>query len=468
MTLRLYDSESRSARPFEPREAGKVGMYVCGATVQSGPHVGHLRTALTFDILRRWFERSGYEVTHVQNVTDIDDKILAKSAEHNVPWWAWAQRYEREFAAAHRALGILPPTYEPRATGHVPEMIALIERLIERGHAYTGSRGNVYFAVASWPEYGRLTRQGLDEVTQGEDFVSDKRDQHDFAMWKAPKAGEPESAVWDTPWGAGRPGWHTECSAMARRYLGETFDIHGGGLDLRFPHHENERAQSTAAGWGFVRYWMHSAWVTQSGEKMSKSLGNSLSVSEVLARHEPQVVRLALVSAHYRTMMEFTDVTVAEAKANWERFAGFIERATELVGETPDPATAELPGEFIQAMDDDLGTPAAFAAIHDHVRRGNIAVADEDLETVRTTLTAVRVMLFVLGLDPAEWAESSSSASATESALDTLVQALLADRVAARAARDWSRADAIRDQLTAAGIVVEDGVDGARWHVKGS
>ena len=465
MALHLYDSQSRTVRLFEPLVPGAVGMYVCGATVQSSPHVGHMRTALTFDVLRRWLERSGYAVTHVQNVTDVDDKILAKSAEHAAPWWAWAYRHEKEFTAAYAALGILPPTYEPRATGHVTEMVELIALLIERGHAYVGDSGNVYFSVSSWPEYGKLTNQN--EVTQGEDEVSDKRDQRDFALWKAPKPGEPETASWPTPWGRGRPGWHLECSAMAHRYLGETFDIHGGGLDLRFPHHENELAQSTAAGWGFVKYWVHSAWVTQSGEKMSKSLGNSLSAASVLEQYSAPVVRLALISAHYRTMMEFSDVTLAEAGSNWERFTGFVERATEFVGSAISGVDLEtLPAEFTEAMDDDLGTPAAFAAIHEHVRRGNIALTHEDHEAVLAELGTVTAMLAVLGLDPKDWAEESSSAS--DAALATLVEALLDERVSAREERDWTRADEIRDRLATAGILVEDGVDGARWQVKGS
>ena len=465
MALHLYDSESRSVRLFEPLVPGAVGMYVCGATVQSAPHVGHMRTALTFDVLRRWLEHSGYEVTHIQNVTDVDDKILAKSTENGVPWWAWSISNEREFSAAYAALGILPPTYEPRATGHVTEMVELIARLMDRGHAYAGEDGNVYFSVGSWPQYGQLTRQK--DTAQGEEEVSDKRDQRDFALWKGVKPAEPESASWPTPWGRGRPGWHLECSAMARRYLGETFDIHGGGLDLRFPHHENELAQSAAAGGGFVRYWVHSAWVTQSGEKMSKSLGNSLSAAQVLAQHPAPVVRLALIAAHYRTMMEFSDVTLAEAASNWERFVGFVERAVDFTGLAVDreDGTA-LPAEFVEAMDDDLATPAAFAAIHEHVRRGNIALTDEDHEMVTDELGAVRAMLRVLGLDPLEW-EAASSSSGEAAALDSLVHALLDERVAAREERDWARADSIREHLAAAGITVEDGVDGARWHVKG-
>ncbi|HHW82521.1 MAG TPA: cysteine--tRNA ligase, partial [Actinomycetales bacterium] len=402
MALHLYDSATRQIRPFDPLEPGRAGIYVCGPTVQSSPHVGHLRTFLAFDVLRRWMERSGYAVTMIRNVTDIDDKILAKSAEAGTPWWAHAYTHEQEFQAAADALGILRPTYEPRATGHVPEMIELVQLLIERGHAYAGTPGNVYFDVRSFPEYGALTNQGLDEIEDTEDAATDKRDPRDFALFKAPKPHEPASASWNTPWGRARLGWHLECSAMAHRYLGETFDIHGGGLDLRFPHHENEQAQSRAAGYSFARYWMHSAWVTQEGEKMSKSLGNFLLVSNVLDRLPAPVVRLALVGAHYRSMVEFTTTSTAEAAANWDRFTGFVSRALEFLGPdgAPNPGGtaspsvslpdgvphpggtaspvgagipteignspgggggAGVPAEFAAAMDDDLGTPAALA-----------------------------------------------------------------------------------------------------------
>ena len=464
MGLSLYDSATRSVRAFEPLEPGRVGIYVCGATVQSSPHVGHMRTALTFDVLRRWLERAGHEVTHVRNVTDIDDKILTKSADNGVPWWAWAYRHEQEFTAAYDALGLLRPTYEPRATGHVTEMVALIARLLERGHAYVGEPGNVYFSVPSFPDYGALTRQGSDDGEVGEVGEQDKRDARDFALWKAPKPGEPATAQWPTPWGDGRPGWHLECSAMSHRYLGETFDIHGGGLDLRFPHHENELAQSRAAGYGFVRYWMHSAWATMGGEKMSKSLGNALLVTEVLKTTPAPVVRLALQSAHYRSMVEYTDVTVGEAAANWERFTNFVTRSAEFVGERDVDGVA-LPDAFTAAMDDDLNTPAALAVVHEHVRLGNTAMADGDRAGVAAAQAVVRAMLGVLGLDPlaGQW----RTGGAAEAALDELVGQLLAGRVEARMEKDWARADAIRDQLLAAGIIVEDSVGGARWHLKG-
>ena len=474
MALHLYDSAEHRVRPFTPLHPGRVGMYVCGATVQGVPHAGHLRTALAFDVVRRWLERSGYAVTHVSNVTDIDDKILAKAAEAGREWWAHAFYYEQKFNEAYEALGILPPTYQPRATGHVTEMVDLMERLIERGHAYTGEPGNVYFDVPSFPGYGALTNQGTgDSAFDDDDPASDKRHPRDFALWKANKPGEPTTASWPTPWGAGRPGWHLECSAMARRYLGDEFDIHGGGLDLRFPHHENEQAQSRAAGLGFVRYWLHSAWVVQAGEKMSKSLGNFLSAEEILERHPAAVVRLALVAAHYRSMVEFSDTSVGEAAANWERFTGFADRAAEAVGpgvpggDAAALAEVELPGAFVAAMDDDLGTPQALAAVHEEVRLGNIALAEGQVEEVAARLAAVRAMLTVLGLDPLDprW-RGKESGGAEDAALAHLVEALINQRLEARAAKDWTEADAIRDRLAAAGVVVEDGASGARWHLR--
>src|SRR5690606_29847409 len=334
--LHLYDTATRAVRPFAPRTEGEVGIYLCGATVQGAPHIGHIRAAVAVDVLRRWLERNGQRVRLVRNVTDIDDKILAKSAEAGVPWWAWAYRFEREFTWAYDAVGVLPPTYEPRATGHVTEMVELMQRLVDRGHAYPGEPGNVYFDVRSWAGYGELTHQQLEHLGSGDDETTpppDKRDPLDFALWKAPKPGEPASAAWPTPYGRGRPGWHLECSAMAHRYLGEAFDIHAGGIDLRFPHHENEQAQSRAAGWGFAGLWFHNAWVTVGGEKMSKSLGNSLLVREVLRDASPAVLRYALGGVHYRSTLEYTPgASLVEAGAAWERITGFVSRAAEVAG----------------------------------------------------------------------------------------------------------------------------------------
>ena len=492
MSLHLFDTATRAARELVPLHPGEVGLYVCGATVQSPPHIGHMRMAVAFDVLVRWLRRSGYRVTLVRNVTDIEDKILAKSAAAGVPWWAWAMQHEREFTAAYDALGVLPPTYEPRATGHVTEMVELMERLVARGHAYVTGEGDVWFDVRSFADYGSLTNQrpedlpaaDVEDATSGdiEDATSGdaetgtvaaaagptgapdasvKRDPRDFALWKSSRPGDPATASWPTPFGRGRPGWHLECSAMAQRYLGDTFDIHGGGLDLRFPHHENEQAQSRAAGHGFARLWMHSAWVTQGGAKMSKSLGNSLMVAAVLQSHRPVVLRYALTAVHYRSMLEYTTETLHEAEATWNRLAGFVRRATERVGDVELEGEV-LPEAFVAAMDDDLNVSAALAVVHEHLRLGNTALSDVDVTGVRTQLVAVRGMLGVLGLDPAAW-EPRDGGGRAEHALEALISEELEARAQARSAKDWATADAVRDRLTAAGIVVEDSPSGARW-----
>lgn len=482
MSVQLYDSATRTVRPLEPVTPGLVRIYLCGATVQGSPHIGHLRAALSFDALVRWLRRRGLEVHYIRNVTDIDDKILAKSAEAGWPWWAWAMRFEREFADAYRALGAVEPTYEPRATGHIPEQIALVERLIERGHAYDDGAGNVYFSVTSLPDYGSLTRQQLCDLATTEDdsqildhVEAGKRDPRDFALWKATKADEPATASWDSPWGRGRPGWHLECSAMSHKYLGETFDIHGGGIDLRFPHHENEQAQSHGAGYGFANMWVHNAWVTTKGEKMSKSLGNSLVVAELLDKVPAPVLRFALCTVHHRSTIEWSEELLESAAAAWERITGFAERATEFLArarasapsDVADLPVDQLPGEFVAAMDDDLNVAGALAVIWEHLKAGNSAIASEDAPAVARELELVRSMLDVLGLDPLseQWAGEREAGNAAHGALDTLISAMLADRAAARESKDWARADAIRDQLAAAGIVVEDSPSGATWHL---
>ncbi len=473
MALKIYNSATRNVEEFVSLEPNRVGVYLCGATVQGAPHIGHTRSALAFDVLVRWLQRSGYEVTMIRNVTDIDDKILAKSQEADKSWWSWAYRHENEFTRAYDALGILRPTYEPRATGHIPEMIALIARLIERGHAYVGNTGNVYFDVASLSDYGSLTRQEVADLQVDINGTeSDKRSPHDFALWKAPKVHEPESASWDTPWGRGRPAWHLECSAMSHKYLGETFDIHGGGIDLRFPHHENEQAQSHAAGYGFAKYWMHNAWVTIDGEKMSKSLGNSLIVANILQQYPAVVVRLALGTVHYRSTVAYSDRTLVEATAVWERLSGFVNRAAKFVGKVADEQVdafmyADYPAEFVAAMDDDLNVSAALAVIHEHVKLGNAALANADKEAVVRQQLLVRAMLDVLGLDPlsSQWAGTETLDAQIYDALDALVYKILENRQKARENKDWAQADALRDSLLEAGIVVEDSTQGASWKI---
>jgi cysteinyl-tRNA synthetase len=465
VTLHLYDTATRSVREFVPLEPGRASMYLCGATVQAAPHVGHIRSGVSFDVLGRWLRTSGYEVVFCRNVTDIDDKIIAKGVDEGRPWWAVAQHYEREFAWAYDVLGCTAPTIEPRATGHVTEMVALMQRLIDGGHAYA-SYGDVYFDVRSFPEYGALSGQRLGEMQSAGDTEHGdrKRDPRDFALWKGAKPGEPE---WPTPWGAGRPGWHLECSAMAGKYLGPAFDIHGGGLDLVFPHHENEIAQSKAVGDGFAQYWVHNAWVTTAGEKMSKSLGNSLLVREVVKRVRPIELRYYLASAHYRSSVEFSFEALEESAVGFRRLEGFVRRATEVVAPV-EAVTGMLGADFVAAMDDDLGVPAALAAVHETASEGNkLLAAGETGPALLGVLGSVRAMLDVLGVDPLgePWVsrEAGTEDAAAMAALDSLVQASLAERAEARSRKDFAAADAIRDRLRDAGVALEDTPAGVRW-----
>jgi cysteinyl-tRNA synthetase len=463
VTLHLYDTATRSLRAFEPLEPGKASIYICGATVQAPPHIGHIRSGVNFDILRRWLAHQGSEVTFIRNVTDIDDKILSKSAAAGRPWWAWAALHEASFREAYETLGCLPPTYEPRATGHVTEMIELIARLIERGHAYDVD-GDVYFDVCSFAGYGALSRQKLDAMHSAGDtddagVAARKRDPRDFALWKRYKPSEPVTASWPTPWGSGRPGWHLECSAMATKYLGPTFDIHGGGLDLVFPHHENESAQSVGAGDGFARYWMHNAWLTIGGEKMSKSLGNSLLVSEIVKRWRPVEVRYYLGAAHYRSNVEYSAEALDEAASAYRRIEAFLQRA-----QVPAGCVNELPAAFVDAMNDDLGVPAALGVVHTTIREGNAALDSGDSVAAATAATAVSSMAEVLGLAPAHWAAESRGPAPEQ--LDALVELALVQRKAARDRKDFVSSDLIRDQLAAAGVIVEDTAAGPRWTLR--
>ncbi|MCH8611997.1 cysteine--tRNA ligase [Arsenicicoccus dermatophilus] len=468
MSLHIFDSATRELREFQPLHEGRVGIYICGLTTQGLPHIGHVRFAVAFDILRRWLTAGhGYDVTLIRNVTDIDDKILRKSAENDAEWWAWSYEHERQTAAALDLLGVLPATYEPRATGHIPEMVSLMDTLVERGHAYPApdGSGDVYFDVRSFPAYGELTRQSIEDMEAAEDAdPRGKRDPRDFALWKGAKAQEPATAHWPSPYGPGRPGWHLECSAMVRKYLGDTFDIHGGGVDLRFPHHENEQAQSRAAGFGFARYWMHNAWVTVQGEKMSKSLGNSLVVTEIARHSRPLALRYYLGSAHYRSTIEFHEGSLREAEAAVDRIEGFLRRAVEH-GEPEAVAGDGFPEAFRTAMDDDLGVSGALAVIHDTVRAGNTALDDGDRALARTLAGQVVAMTDVLGVNPLDprWGSAGGDSDPAREALDALVQAQLERRAAARKERDFATADAIRDDLAAAGIAVEDSPSGARW-----
>ncbi|QNE90151.1 cysteine--tRNA ligase [Corynebacterium incognita] len=463
MTLAIYDTATRSVRDFEPLRPGHASVYLCGATPQAKPHIGHLRSGVAFDVLRRWLAASGFDVAFVRNVTDIDDKILTKAAENNRPWWEWVSTYEREFTKAYNLLGVLPPSVEPRATGHVTQMVEYMQRLIDAGFAYA-AEGSVYFDVAAWSaaagsDYGALSGNKVEEMEQGEGAISGKRGPQDFALWKAAKPGEPS---WPTPWGAGRPGWHLECSAMSTFYLGGEFDIHCGGLDLQFPHHENEMAQSHAAGDGFARYWMHNHWVTMVGEKMSKSLGNVLAVENMLELVRPVELRYYLGSAHYRSVLEYSEDALTEAAAGYRRIEDFVQRATKH-GEVP---VGEWTPEFAAAMDDDIAVPKALAEVHNTVRAGNKALAAGEVDAALEIAASIRAMAGVLGVDPLDeqWATESSD-SAMVTALDKLVQTELELRTSARASKDFATADAVRDRLAAAGITVTDTADGPTWQL---
>ena len=470
--MRFYDSATSSIRDFEPVVPGEARIYYCGATVQGEPHVGHIRSALVFDQLARWMRYRGFKVTTVRNVTDIDDKILAKSVESAQPtyagehpneqWWALAYRYEKVFARAYATLGIDPPTYEPRATGHIPEMFELIQRLIDRGHAYPAldDSGDVYFDVRSWEHYGALTRQSVDDMQDSADAdPRGKRDPRDFALWKGYKEGEPLTAAWDSPWGRGRPGWHLECSAMAGKYLGKRFDIHGGGLDLRFPHHENELAQSTAAGDDFANFWMHNGMVTYEGEKMSKSIGNTISPVQMLQQARPLVVRYYLGSAHYRSVLDYRPTSLEEARVAIERVEAFLAATSELMA--PNPQDRRVPQDFADALDDDMNIPRALAVLHEQTRAGNAALAAG--ADASEFANAVWAMANVLGLISLMNLDGSGASGAEHQALDALIHTILEQRASARAEKDWATADRMRDVLAAAGITVKDGAQGSTW-----
>lgn len=469
--MRFYDSASATIREFEPVVPGEARIYYCGATVQGEPHLGHIRSALVFDQLSRWMRYRGLKVTTVRNVTDIDDKILAKSADSMEPgfegefpneqWWALAYRFEKVFAQAYAALGIDPPTYEPRATGHIPEMFALIQRLIDRGHAYPAldDSGDVYFDVRSWDKYGALTNQSVEDMQDSADAdPRGKRDPRDFALWKGYKEGEPLTASWESPWGRGRPGWHLECSAMAGKYLGSRFDIHGGGLDLRFPHHENELAQSTAAGDDFANFWMHNGMVTYEGEKMSKSIGNTISPAQMLEMARPLVVRYYLGSAHYRSILDYRPSSLQEAATAIERVEAFLAATQDLL-----KPGREVPQAFAEAMDDDVNIPRALAVLHEQTRAGNAALAAG--EDASEAANAVMAMAEVLGLAQLMSFNAEGTSGAEYEALDALIQAVLAERADARAQKDWAKADAMRDLLASAGVQVKDGANGSSWSV---
>lgn len=459
-SLTLYDTLSRTAQPFSPIKDGEASIYLCGATVQAPPHIGHVRSAINFDILRRWLSKSGYQVSLIRNVTDIDDKILNKAKVEGLTWWALAMKYERAFAAAYEAVNVIPPTYEPRATGHITQMVELMQILIDKGIGYAPGNGDVYLEVRKLKNYLALSRQNVDDLQSAADSDDTfKKDQRDFAMWKAAKPGEPS---WPTPWGSGRPGWHLECSAMAHAYLGEAFDIHGGGLDLIFPHHENEIAQSQAAGWPFAKLWMHNALVTASGEKMSKSLGNSMQVSAVLERVRRIELRWYLSSAHYRSILEYSPEALDESAVAFRRIESFLDRASQILGNPPVPTLSK---GFIDAMNDDLAVPQALACISDALHDGNVALTTSDVATIEAKANEIRGALDVLGCDPYDPAFAEGGDFDLRDALEGTIDVALKQRQAARERKDFAASDAIRDGLAAVGIAIEDTPQGPRWSI---
>jgi len=469
VSLRLHDTATRSVRDFVPRVPGEVGIYLCGLTVQSPPHIGHLRSAVNYDVLRRWLMRSGYRVTFIRNITDVDDKVLTNSAKAGEPFWALAYSNERILSDHYSRLGVLDPTYEPRATGHITEMHDLIATLISDGHAYPAEDGSadVYFDVKSFDRYGHLSGQKPDSMQPAEDGPERaKHDPRDFALWKGAKPDEPVEAQWPSPWGRGRPGWHIECSAMCWRYLGPEFDIHGGGLDLVFPHHENEVAQSQAAGLPFARFWVHHGLLNLGGSKMSKSDGNVIDLPSIMALGvRPVELRYYLAAPQYRSVIDYSEEALREAASAYRRIENFAERASERFG-AGEPGV--LCAEFVEAMDDDLNTSGALGAVHDVVREGNTALAAGEDTTAQGALASVRGMLDVLGLDPLspQWSSGGSS-EGLRPVVDSLVALALEQRAAARTRKDWAAADAVRDRLKQAGVVTEDTAHGPRWTIEG-
>ena len=469
MTLHLFDSRSQSLREFNPINKGEVGIYLCGPTVQAAPHLGHLRSALVYDQLRRWLEANGLRVSLIRNVTDIDDKVLENSKKENLNWWELAFKYEQLFADSYRRLDIAAATYEPRATANIIEMIELIQLLIDKGHAYqVEGSADVYFSAASWKDYGELTNQRLDElIDDSEAPARGKKDPRDFALWKSHKDSEPKDAAWNSPFGLGRPGWHIECSAMSVKYLGTKFDIHGGGLDLRFPHHENELAQSRAAGAEFANFWLHNGLVNVNGQKMSKSLGNSILVSDVLTGSNALALRYYLGSAQYRSVLDYNEGVLDEAEAALERIGTFLARAARALSETgiakPDSSKPAFPEKFTKAMNEDLNIPAALAVLHESVREGNASLDGSLMDQLARNYAEVLAMVDVLNINPAAKFWQGSGSQAAVSALDGLVQSLIEQRNLARDRKDFETSDRIRDQLKAVGVVLEDSAGSTNW-----
>ena len=443
--LQVYNSLSRQKETFQPLEAGKVGMYVCGVTVYDQCHVGHARVMVVFDTIYRWLQTSGYAVSYVRNFTDVDDKIIQRAQLANIDIDELTQSMIDAFHRDMDALGCLRPTLEPRATTHMPEMIEMIQALIEKGFAYVADSGDVLYAVRQFAEYGKLSGKNIDDLESGSrvDVDHHKHDPLDFVLWKQAKPDEPS---WDSPWGKGRPGWHIECSAMSCKHLGATFDIHGGGMDLKFPHHENEIAQARAANGGdFAKYWLHNGFVNINAEKMSKSLGNFFTIAEVLERYDPEVLRMFILSTHYRSPLDYSDAALDVAKAGLDRL---YESKRKLV----DVQAGELPRAFIDAMNDDFNTAEAVAILFETCR----ALNKQYDEKLAASFVAMSQMLNILNHEPDVWFQGGDVNAKA-------IEALVLARDEAKKAKDYAKADSIRDELLAQGIVLEDSAEGTRW-----
>jgi len=464
MDICIYNSLTRKKQRFEPLTSGKAGMYVCGVTVYDLCHVGHARVMVVFDVIYRWLMHCGLAVDYVRNFTDVDDKIIRRAAERGITIHALS---DEMIAAFHRdidALNCLRPTHEPRATAHMADMIAMIKALAGGGHAYVADSGDVLYAVRSFAGYGRLSGKNIDELEAGSrvDVDAAKRDPLDFVLWKKAKPGEP---AWDSPWGPGRPGWHIECSAMSCAHLGNTFDIHGGGMDLKFPHHENEIAQASAAtGDDFARYWIHNGFVNINAEKMSKSLGNFFTLRAVYAKYAPEVLRMFILGTHYRSPLDFSDTALASARAGLDRLYETVRRV-QGSGISPQssslsPQSSPLSPAFISAMNDDFNTPEALAAVFDKAREVNRRLdRGEDASEAAAVLTAMCGLLGIVQRNTDNWFQGGGMDAAG-------IERLIAERMEARRNRDFSRADAIRDKLAVAGVVLEDTAEGTVWRKK--
>ena len=452
MSLQVYNSLTRRKEAFEPLVAGQVGMYVCGVTVYDYCHVGHARVMVVFDVIYRWLKRLGYQVNYIRNFTDVDDKIIKRAAERGIGIDALTAEMIAAFDEDIDALGCLPPSAEPKATGHMAEMIEMIEALLANGTAYIADSGDVLYAVRHFEGYGRLSGKNIDELEAGSRVEVDagKRDPLDFVLWKMAKPGEP---AWDSPWGRGRPGWHIECSAMSCCHLGATFDIHGGGMDLKFPHHENEIAQARAAnGGGFARYWLHNGFVNINAEKMSKSLGNFFTIREVTTRYDPEVLRMFMLGTHYRSPLDFSDQALDQAKAGLDRLYTTKQRLAGV-----ERANGELPAAFIDAMNDDFNTPEALAVLYESSRALNKQLdAGGDVAELAGRFAAMCELLNIVQQDAAAWFRGGDDDAEA-------IEALVVERSAAKKARDFARADAIREELAAKGVTLEDTASGTTW-----